>query len=70
MEEYIKEYITQMFKLAVGDYKLARTKEDRQEALREMASLTNLAATECGFDLADELEALAQRETGCGDRTT
>ena len=50
-----KDYILQQAKLATGDYKLARTAEERQEALSTMHRLTDLAAQLYGFEFADSL---------------
>lgn len=53
-----KHYIELNYKVALGDYELARTVEERFKALRELKSLEELAALKYGFDYADELHRI------------
>lgn len=55
--ETTKDYLRQQYKLAFSDWQLARTDQERQQALDSMAKIYNLACQLHGFDFADELQA-------------
>jgi len=52
-----KEYIRECYKLAMSDYKIASSDEDRNKALDELARLIKVSTNLYGFDFADELQS-------------
>ena len=52
-----KEFITNQFKLAAGDYKLAKDEADRQSAIDQMYEWQRTAGELYGIEFADTLEA-------------
>lgn len=48
-----KEYLEREYKLALSDYRLARTEDDKWAARKAMAKLEQLAAECYGFGYAD-----------------
>ena len=53
--ENTKEYLTQLYRIAFNDYRLAPTEDAKQTHLKELAKIT-ATATECfGYDFADSL---------------
>lgn len=59
---YHKQYIEEQYRLAYLDYKTAKNEDEKQDALRRMHRLVNLAAEMYGFDYADTLSALSRHE--------
>lgn len=55
----MRTYITDQYRLALSDYKTARTEQEQADALAAMARLQRLAAERVGFGLADELAAMS-----------
>lgn len=52
-----KEYLERTHKQAIREYRTALTEDDRFSALRVMAQVEYLAATEYGFAFSDELHS-------------
>lgn len=55
-----KEYLEREYRLALSDYKLARSEDDKWEALKVLAKLEQLAAECYGFDYADQIRKGAE----------
>ena len=53
--EMTKEYIKELYRLALIDHKTAANQEAKNKALDELARLTKVATDIYGFDFADEL---------------
>ena len=58
-----KDYLIQQYKNARSDYELARTEDQKWEALKSMGRLEALAAELYGFAFADSLAAESNRKT-------
>lgn len=50
-----REYLQELYRLALNDYKIASNEEAKQKALAELARLTAVATDFFGFEFADSL---------------
>ena len=50
-----QEYIKELYRLAILDYRTAANQEAKNKALDELARLTKVATELHGFDFADSL---------------
>ena len=53
-----KDYIISQYKLAMSNFKTAKTEDAKNRALVTMHRLTNLSAQLYGFEFADSLRTL------------
>lgn len=51
-----KEYIEEQYRLAVSDFKVARTEDEQWEARKTMARLEQLASENFGFSYSESLK--------------
>lgn len=60
----MKKYIEEQYKLAISDFKIAKTEDEQWQARKDMARIEALATEKYGFEYCDELQKLKSEIVG------